>query len=222
VSPISLFTEDSRLIPDGKGTNVPLNPDGSRAVDHDWDQAETWKGMEACLASGKVKAIGVSNFSQHLLEKLSKTWKVVPAVNQVELHPYCPQHELKAWCESKGILLEAYSPLGSTNSPLHSDPDLQAIAEKHGVSTSAILISWAVNRGTVVLPKSVTPSRIDSNLKVVKLDKEDMNKLDKMAEEGKALRTCTPAWGTDHGFKDWFGPGNKNAPEGVRLLAGKA
>lgn len=70
--------------------------------------------MEEVLASGKVKAIGVSNWSIPYLEKLEKTWKVVPAVNQVELHPYCPQHQLKEFCEKRGILLEAYCPLGST------------------------------------------------------------------------------------------------------------
>lgn len=141
---------------------------------------------------------------------------------KVELHPYCPQHELKAYCEKEGILLQAYSPLGSTSSPLHADADLKAIAEKHGVSTSTILISWSVCRGVIVLPKSVTPSRISSNMQVVNLDKEDMTKLDGLAQGGKQQRVNTPAWGTDFGFKDWYGQGNKDAPEGARLLAGKA
>jgi diketogulonate reductase-like aldo/keto reductase len=67
------------------------------------------------IFSGKVKAIGVSNWSIPYLKQLEETWKIVPAVNQVELHPYNPQHELKEYCESKGILLEAYCPLGSTS-----------------------------------------------------------------------------------------------------------
>jgi diketogulonate reductase-like aldo/keto reductase len=92
-----------------------VNPDGSRSVDRDWDQSKTWKQMEEIYASGKVKAIGVSNWSIPYLEDLKKTWKVVPAVNQVELHPYNPQHKLKAWCENEGILLESYCPLGSTS-----------------------------------------------------------------------------------------------------------
>lgn len=70
--------------------------------------------MEEIYSSGKVKAIGVANWSIPYLEELRKTWKVVPAVNQVELHPYLPQHELREYCEKHGILLEAYSPLGST------------------------------------------------------------------------------------------------------------
>jgi len=70
--------------------------------------------MEAVLAKGKVKAIGISNAGIPILEHLSKTWKVVPAVNQIENHPYNPEHELKKYCDEKGILVQAYSPLGST------------------------------------------------------------------------------------------------------------
>lgn len=70
--------------------------------------------MEEIYSSGKVKAIGVANWSIAYLEELRKTWRVVPAVNQVELHPYLPQHELREYCDKHGILLEAYSPLGST------------------------------------------------------------------------------------------------------------
>lgn len=73
--------------------------------------------MEDILASGKAKAIGISNAGIPILEHLSKTWKVVPAVNQIENHPYNPEHELKKYCEDKGILIQAYSPLGSTGEP---------------------------------------------------------------------------------------------------------
>ena len=104
----------SRLVPDGTENLFPKNPDGSRATDFEWDQAKTWAQMEDVLAKGKVKSIGISNAGVPILEHLSKTWKVVPAVNQVELHPYNPEHELKKYCDSKGIILEAYSPLGST------------------------------------------------------------------------------------------------------------
>ncbi|ORY25638.1 putative NADP(+) coupled glycerol dehydrogenase [Naematelia encephala] len=211
-----------RTVENGTVKLFPTKPDGSRNIDWEWDQADTWRQMEALVEKGKVKAIGVSNVSEILLEKLSKTWKIVPAVNQIEIHPYLPQHSLKKYCDSKGILLQAYSPLGSTSSPMLSDPEIQEIADKHGVPLATILISWAVNRGTVVLPKSVTPSRIASNLKVVKLDADDMAKLDGMSEEGKWQRINHPPWGTDFGFSDWYGPGNKDAPEGARLLAGKA
>lgn len=88
-------------------------------MNRSWDQSETWRQMEELYASGKVKAIGVANWSIPYLEDLRKTWKIVPAVNQVELHPYLPQHELRAYCEKLGILLEAYSPLGSTGALRH-------------------------------------------------------------------------------------------------------
>lgn len=93
---------------------LPVNPDGSRSVDRSWDQSETWRQMEEVFKSGKVKAIGVANWSIIYLEELRKKWTVVPAVNQVELHPFLPQHDLKKYCDDLGILLEAYSPLGST------------------------------------------------------------------------------------------------------------
>lgn len=76
--------------------------------------SKTWAQMEDILASGKVKAIGVCNWSIPYLEALKRTWRVKPAVNQVELHPYLPQHELVAWCRKEGILIEAYSPLGGS------------------------------------------------------------------------------------------------------------
>ena len=94
---------------------LPVNPDGTRSIDKSWDQSKTWSQMEKVYASGKVKSIGVSNWSIPYLEDLKKTWKVVPAVNQIELHPFCPQHALKEWCDKEGILLEAYCPLGSTS-----------------------------------------------------------------------------------------------------------
>ncbi|KAK4687054.1 hypothetical protein P7C73_g3062, partial [Tremellales sp. Uapishka_1] len=211
-----------RTVENGTVKLFPVKEDGSRNIDWEWDQADTWKQMEALLATGKVKAIGVSNCSVPLLEKLEKTWKVVPAANQVEIHPYNPELELYAYCKSKGIVLEAYSPLGSTGSPLSKDPELLAIAEKYKVTPATILISWHVNNGVVVLPKSVTPSRIESNLNVVKLEQSDIQALNKMAEGGKQQRINTPPWGTDFGFPHWYGPGNKNAPENARLIAGKS
>ncbi|KAI1072950.1 hypothetical protein LB507_008991 [Fusarium sp. FIESC RH6] len=103
-----------RLVPNESSELLPVNPDGTRSVDRSWDQSETWRQMEEVYKSGKVKAIGVANWSIPYLEELRKKWTVVPAVNQVELHPLLPQHELKKYCEKQGILLEAYSPLGST------------------------------------------------------------------------------------------------------------
>ncbi|KAI5480144.1 hypothetical protein MNV49_001804 [Pseudohyphozyma bogoriensis] len=193
-----------RLVANEGSALFPVNPDGTRAVDKSWDMSKTWTSMEALLATGKVKAIGVCNWSIPYLEKLKQTWKVVPAVNQVELHPFCPQHDLVEWCRAEGILMEAYCPLGSTNSPLLGDPEVGAIAEKHGVSPATVLISYQINRGCVVLPKSVSTARIDSNLKAIALDQSDMKVLNEMAAKGKQQRVNTPLFGWDLGFDDWY------------------
>ncbi|KAG8406216.1 hypothetical protein J3459_019296 [Metarhizium acridum] len=195
-----------RLVPNETSDLLPVNPDGTRSVDRSWDQQDTWRQMEEVYRSGKARAIGVSNWSVPYLEHLKKTWTVTPAVNQVELHPFNPQHKLKEWCDSHNILLEAYCPLGSTGAPLLEDEQIASIAKKNGISPATVLISYQVNRGCVVLPKSVTANRIEQNLKVVELSKEDMKVLDGMAASGKQKRVNTPAWGHDLGFEDWYGP----------------
>lgn len=162
--------------------------------------------MEDLYKSGKVKAIGVANWSVPYLENLSKTWTVVPAVNQVELHPLLPQHNLRQYCADKGILLEAYSPFGSTGAPIMSNPDICQIAEKKEVSPATILISYHVNKGVVVLPKSVTESRISNNKHAVELSASELEALDRLAEGGNTKRLNTPLWGFDLGFDDWYGP----------------
>ncbi|KAH6663318.1 protein GCY [Plectosphaerella plurivora] len=195
-----------RLVANETSELLPVNPDGSRSVDRTWDQAETWRQMEEVYKSGRVKAIGVANWSIPYLEKLRKTWTIVPAVNQVELHPYLPQHELREYCQRYSILLEAYSPLGSTGAPIMSDPDVQRIAEKHSVSAATVLISYHVCKGVVAIPKSVSEKRISSNRQVVALTKEDLAILDGLAAKGKAQRINTPLFGWDLGFSDWYAP----------------
>ncbi|EAL86597.1 putative glycerol dehydrogenase (GCY1) [Aspergillus fumigatus Af293] len=165
---------------------------------------ETWRQMEEIYKAGKVKAIGVANWSIPYLEELKKKWTVVPAVNQVELHPFLPQHALKEWCDKHGILLEAYSPLGSEGAPLMSDPAIQEMAKKYGVSPATVLISYHVNRGVVVLPKSTQENRILSNRQVIPLSPEDMDVLNGLAAQGKARRINTPLFGWDLGFDDWY------------------
>ena len=124
--------------------NFPLLPNGDRHIldENEWSYIDTWKSMEKLLETGKCKAIGVSNMSIAYLERLLKECKVVPAVNQVECHPLLPQRELLDFCNQQGILMQAYSPLGSTNSPFLSDLDLKKIAEEHDASIGQVLISW--------------------------------------------------------------------------------
>lgn len=152
-----------------------------------------WREMEKAVDAGKAKAIGTSNMSAKKLAALLADARVKPAVNQVESHPFLAQNELKAWCDAHGIVLTAYSPLGSPDrparlvedgdpAPLH-DETVKAIAAKTGKSPAQVLIHWAVQRGTVVIPKSVTPARIAENLAGAygwELAAEDMEALSKL------------------------------------------
>ncbi|EIW54704.1 Aldo/keto reductase [Trametes versicolor FP-101664 SS1] len=197
------------LNPNGNDPKFPTRPDGSRDVLTEWKISDTWAQMEAVLAKGKVRAIGVSNMSEKLLERdLLPYAKVVPAVNQIELHLYNPQVGLVNYLQSKGIVPQAYSPLGSTNSPLLQDETASALAQQYGVSTADVLLGYLVAKNIVTLPKSVTPARIKSNLEgavaaAKKLTKEDIAKLDGVAASGKQNRLIQPPWGVDLGFDNW-------------------
>jgi len=189
--------------PNGNDPKFPTKEDKSRDIDikHSVEK-DTWKAMEAVYKSGKAKAIGVSNFSIKKIERLLETAEITPAANQVELHPYLTQPDLVEYCHSKGIAVEAYSPLGSNDSPLLKDAAIAKIASKHGVEAGNVLISYQVARGVIVLPKSVTPARIEKNIKVVKLDEEDMKTLNGL---NKGQRFVKPDWGKDVHleFPDW-------------------
>ncbi|KAI8983405.1 Aldo/keto reductase [Trametes punicea] len=136
---------------------------------------ETWHEMEKSLAQGKAKAIGVSNFSIKTLSELLPHANVVPAVNQVELHPCLPQHDLLAFCADKGILLTAYTPLGKHK--FADDPTIRAIAEAHGpgVTSVQVLLSWGVQRGTAVIPKTLRAERLRENLQLIQLSATEMD-----------------------------------------------
>jgi glycerol 2-dehydrogenase (NADP+) len=131
--------------PQNENGSHPLFPkrlDGSRDLDPNWTYIQTWQSMEKLLATGKVKAIGVANHSVTFLEDLLKSAKVIPAVNQIENHPLLPQDEILEFCKQNGIHVTAYSPLGSTGSPLFQDEDVQKIAKKHSVGQGTVLLSW--------------------------------------------------------------------------------
>ncbi|KZT24927.1 Aldo/keto reductase [Neolentinus lepideus HHB14362 ss-1] len=134
---------------------------------------ETYKEMEKLLDTGKVKAIGVSNFSIKTLSELLPHVKVVPAVNQVEMHPSLPQPELLQFCKEKGIQVEAYSPLGQSARIFF--PALEPIASKYSVTAAQIALSWGVQRGTAVIPKSENEGRMKANLELITLEDEDMS-----------------------------------------------
>ncbi|GAA5867249.1 hypothetical protein JCM8547_003135 [Rhodosporidiobolus lusitaniae] len=186
----------------GNDPKFPTREDGSRDLDLERKIADTWKDLEAVVEKGLVKAIGVSNFSIPFLQDLLKTAKIRPAANQVELHPYLPQHDLVNFLKENNIIAQAYSPLGSTDSPLLKDEEIVKIADKHGVSTGTVLISYQVSRDVVVLPKSVTPKRIEDNFKIVRLDSEDLDVLNNLYKT-KTQRFVKPNWGVDLKFDNW-------------------
>ncbi|KAJ7221887.1 NADP-dependent oxidoreductase domain-containing protein [Mycena rebaudengoi] len=123
-------------------------------------------------ASGRARAIGVSNFSVKTLEKLFETAKIVPAVNQVECHPWLVQTELLEYCRKKGIVFVAYSPTG--RDPVRSDPTILALAEKYSVSPAQVILAWHVARGTVAVPSSTDVARQKENINLPTLSTEDL------------------------------------------------
>jgi len=141
---------------------------------------QTWKDMIKLLDTGKVKAIGVSNFSVKTLEVLISQTNVVPAVNQVQMHPCLPDNELLNYCREKGIHVTAYSPLGRKDSPFFSDPTVKTVAEKNGITVSQVVLSWNVQRGVSVIPKSENEHRLRANVEIVKLDDEDFQLIDNL------------------------------------------
>ncbi|MFC5930529.1 aldo/keto reductase [Cryobacterium melibiosiphilum] len=125
------------------------------------DYVETWKAMEEMQASGRVKTIGVSNFQQEHLQRLFDETDTVPAVNQIEVHPYLTQEPLRAFNTAHGIVTEAWSPLAQGG--VLADPVIAAIAERVGRTTAQVTLRWHLQRGDVIFPKSVTQSRVEEN-----------------------------------------------------------
>ena len=123
---------------------------------------ETWKALIELQEQGRIRSIGTSNFRIEDLEKLEAETGVLPVLNQIELHPYFSQKELREVHAEKGIVTEAWSPLGQGGGEL-SDPVVTAIAEAHGATPAQVLIAWNLAIGNVTIPKSVTPERIVQN-----------------------------------------------------------
>ncbi len=126
---------------------------------------ETWRALEKIYAGGRAKAIGVSNFQIPHLQRLLDETDIVPAVNQIELHPYLTQPELRAFHAEHGIVTEAWSPLAK-GGRLLADPVVTTIAEKYARTPAQIVLRWHIQLGNMVIPKSVTASRIRENIDV--------------------------------------------------------
>jgi diketogulonate reductase-like aldo/keto reductase len=124
---------------------------------------ETWRVLEKLYADGRVRAIGVSNFQPAHLRRLFDETEVVPAINQVELHPYLQQEELRNFHAEHGIVTEAWSPIAKGGTLLE-DPTITGLADKYGVMPAQVVLRWHVEIGNVIIPKSVRPERMASNL----------------------------------------------------------
>jgi len=192
--------------PNGNDIRFPRLPDGSRDLVRDWSHIQTWHGMEKLMQTGKVKAIGVANYSLRYLEELLPHATIIPAVNQIENHPSLPQQEIVDFCKSKGIHITAYSPLGSSGSPMLKSEPVVEVVKKRNISPASVLLSYHIACGSSVLAKSVTPQRIRDNMSLVELDDEDMNVLKtysaQLEKEGKLTRYVYPAFGVEFGFPD--------------------
>jgi diketogulonate reductase-like aldo/keto reductase len=147
---------------------------------------ETWQAIEKLAADGRIRAAGVSNFQPAHLRRLLEGSALVPAVNQIELHPGLQQRELRALHSELGIATEAWSPLAQ--GAVLGEPALTKIAERYGKSPAQVVLRWHLQLGNVVIPKSVTPARIRENIDVFDfaLDDEEMSQI---AALDRGLRT---------------------------------
>ena len=148
----------------------------------------TWKALEELYQEGKIKAIGVCNFTVEKLEELKANSTILPVINQIELHPVFQQKELQKYNKENNIITQPWSPLGNGNADLLNHPDLKAIAEKYGKTVAQVILRWHLQEGFVVIPKSVTPSRIEENFNVFdfELTEDEMNTVRNL-DTGKRL-----------------------------------
>ncbi|PNZ26705.1 aldo/keto reductase family protein [Staphylococcus petrasii] len=144
---------------------------------------DTWKGMEDLYKDSKVKNIGVSNFQPEHLEALLAQVSIKPVINQVEFHPYFTQNELRKYLDAQKIYMESWSPL--MNAQILDDETLIEIGKEVGKSPAQVIIRWNIQHGVVVIPKSITPSRIEENIEVFdfELSEDQMSRIDNLNKD---------------------------------------
>lgn len=156
---------------------------------------DTWRALEKLYADGKVKAIGVSNFTIDYLERLMSETTIIPAVNQIELHPHLSQIELRDYCKQHGIVVESYSPLGGAGGNLLDELILRDIGDGYNKSPAQVVIRWHLQNDLIVIPKSVTPKRIKQNIDVFdfELNEEDMAAINNLNADARVGSDPTTA-----------------------------
>jgi 2,5-diketo-D-gluconate reductase A len=131
---------------------------------YDGDYVSTWRTLEEFYRDGRARSIGVSNFQPHHIRRLHEEAEVPPAVNQIEVHPYLTQPEVRAFCAGHQIAVEAWSPLAE--GLVLADPTIDSIARRVGRTPAQVVLRWHIERGDIIFPKSVTPARIRENIDI--------------------------------------------------------
>jgi 2,5-diketo-D-gluconate reductase A len=138
---------------------------------YDGDFVSTWKTLEEFYRDGRARSIGVSNFQPHHLRRLHENTEVPPAVNQIEVHPFLTQDEVRGFCAEHGIAVEAWSPIGQGLEL--DDPTIVSIAQRVGKTPAQVILRWHIQRGDIIFPKSVTPSRVKENFDIFDFELAD-------------------------------------------------
>jgi 2,5-diketo-D-gluconate reductase A len=136
------------------------------------DYVDTWRTMEEIYASGRAKSIGVSNFQPHHLRRLRQETEIIPAVNQIEVHPYLTQDDVRAFDAEHQVATEAWSPIAQGK--VLDDPTIVRIAEAHDRTPAQVTLRWHIQRGDIVFPKSVTRSRVEENFRLFDFELSDI------------------------------------------------
>ena len=140
---------------------------------YDGDFVSTWQTLEEFYRDGRARSIGVSNFNPHHLGRLQAETTVRPAINQIEIHPFLTQDDVRAYCADHEIAVEAWSPIAQ--GLVLDDPTITEIAKRVGKSPAQVVLRWHIQRGDIVFPKSVTPARIKENFEIFDFELEDID-----------------------------------------------